>query len=102
MLANKVGNRRLKEHNYYEVDHTPDLLTNKNRSRLFTLVVDNFGVKYISKQHTEHLMSVLNKHYNMGGDWDGELYCGINLSWNYGEEYVDISMPNYVHKQLTK
>ena len=38
----------------------------------------------------------------MKEDWDGELYCGINLSWNHGEGCVDISMPNYVHKQLTK
>ena len=38
----------------------------------------------------------------MKEDWGGELYCGINLSWNYGEGYVDISMPSYVHKQLTK
>ena len=26
----------------------------------------------------------------------------ISLKWNYGEGYVDISMRNYVHKQLIK
>ena len=44
-------------------------------------------------------MWVLGKHYKMTEDWNGELYCGIKLQWNYNEGYVDISMPNYVHKK---
>ena len=47
-------------------------------------------------------MSVLKEHYEMEEDWKGELYCGIFLKWNYEKRYVDIVMPNYVHKQLTK
>ena len=38
----------------------------------------------------------------MEGYWNGELYCDITLKWNYKEGYVDISMPNYVHKKLFK
>ncbi len=30
------------------------------------------------------------------------LYCGMNLDWNYQERFLDISMPNYMHKQLLK
>ena len=30
------------------------------------------------------------------------MYGGITLKWNYQEKYVDISMPNYVHKNLEK
>ena len=37
----------------------------------------------------------------MEEDWKGELCCGISLNWIYAEGYVDISMSNYVHKQLT-
>ena len=32
----------------------------------------------------------------------GNLYCGINLSWHYDKGYVDLSMPKYVMKQLTR
>jgi hypothetical protein len=32
----------------------------------------------------------------------GNLYCGINLSWNYDKGYVDLAMPQYVMKQLTR
>jgi len=35
-------------------------------------------------------------------DRDGTLYCGITLKWNYQKRYLDISMPEYVHKQLLK
>ena len=38
----------------------------------------------------------------METDWTGGLYCGITLEWNYKQRYVDISMPNYAKKKLTK
>ena len=66
------------------------------------LVVDDFGVKYVGKQHARHLVNVLSKFYEMEEDWIGKLYCGVTLDWNYREGYVDISMPNYVAKQLVK
>ena len=55
--------------------------------------------KTIGKQHTEHLISVFKKLYDMEEDWDGELYCRISLNWIYNEWYVDISMPTYIHKK---
>ena len=61
VLANKLLKKRLEEHDYYEVDHTPGLFTHKTRPIWFTLVVDDFGVKYVGKQHAEHLMSILKK-----------------------------------------
>ena len=36
----------------------------------------------------------------MEEDWTGSLYCGITLDWHYKKQYVDISMPNYVLKQI--
>jgi hypothetical protein len=30
-----------------------------------------------------------------------DLYCGINLKWNYEKKYVNLSMPKYIMKQLT-
>lgn len=46
-------------------------------------------------------MDVLNLHYKIEEDWNGELYCGTTLKCNYEDIYVDISMPNYVKKKLT-
>ena len=79
MLANKLLKKELTEHDYYKVDHTPGLFTHKTRPIWSTLVVDDFGVKYIGQQHTEHLRSVLKEHYVMEEDWGGELYCETNM-----------------------
>lgn len=82
--------------------NTPGLFKHVWRPVWFTLVVDNFGIKYIRKKHAEHLLTVLNKYYDMERDWDGSLYYGISLTWNYEAGYVDISMPKYVGKNLIK
>ena len=65
VLANTLLRKRLAVHDYYEVEHTPGLFTDKTQPIWFTLVVDDFGVKYIGRQHAEHLMSVLKQHYEM-------------------------------------
>jgi hypothetical protein len=39
--------------------------------------------------------------YDIVEDQAGDLYCGIDLTWNYERGYVDLSMPKYVMKQLT-
>jgi hypothetical protein len=35
-------------------------------------------------------------------DWTEDLYCGINLEWNYAKQWVDITMPTYAIKNLTR
>ena len=78
--------------------HTQGLLKHINRPIQFTLVVDDFGVKYVGKEHVDHLIAALKQTYNLKEDWNGELYCDITIKWNYKENYLDISMPNYVRK----
>ena len=97
-LANTLLKTRLKEHDYFEVKRTPSLFKHKTISIWFILTVDDVGVKYTRKRHSEHLKSVLDTYCNMDTDWKGKLCCGVHLKWNYREGYVDISMPNYVKK----
>jgi hypothetical protein len=35
----------------------------------FTLVVDDFGVKYVNKDDVEHLISSLSQDYTIDTDW---------------------------------
>ena len=102
MLANNLLKERLEKHGYIELTHTPGLFMHKTRPVWFTLVVDDFGVKYVGEENAKHLMSVLREFYEVEEDWNGGLYCGITLEWNYKRRYVDIAMPNYVQKQLLK
>eukprot|EP00804_Cyclotella_cryptica_P012648 CCRYP_016913-RA/>CCRYP_016913-RA protein AED:0.31 eAED:0.31 QI:0/0/0/1/0/0/3/0/469 len=84
---------------YFELPHTPGLFKHISRPIQFTLVVDDFGIKYIGQEHLDHL---LQKHYDVKVDLTGSLYCGITLHWDYNNKHLDISMPGYVNKQLTK
>jgi hypothetical protein len=70
---------------------------------MFSLVVDDFGVKYVGKEHADHLINCLKEEtYKITEDWIGDLYCGILLHWDYKAQILDISMPGYVKKQLLK
>jgi hypothetical protein len=64
----------------------------------FTLVVNNFGVKYINKDDVEHLISVLQQDYEVDTDWDGTQYLGLTLDWDYKYCKVHLSMPGYIEK----
>ena len=42
-------------------------------------MVDDFGVKYVGDEHTEHLLTSLRENYTVSPDWDGERYTGMTL-----------------------
>ncbi len=63
-------------------------------------MVNNFGVKYVSKDDMNHLITSIKKDYTLTKDWSGDLYCGMQLDWDYNKQTVDISMPGYVKKKL--
>ena len=65
--------------------------------------MDDFGIKYVGKEHADHLTGILEAQYTKTEtDWTGSLYCGITLDWNYEERWVDHWMPGYVMKRLVK
>ena len=59
MLANKQLRLRLEKEGYYEARTTPGLWRHKWRPIQFFLVVDDFGVEYVGKQHADHLATIL-------------------------------------------
>eukprot|EP00804_Cyclotella_cryptica_P022892 CCRYP_005102-RB/>CCRYP_005102-RB protein AED:0.43 eAED:0.43 QI:0/-1/0/1/-1/0/1/0/176 len=102
IVANKLLKKRLASDGYFELPRTPGLFKHSSRPVQFSLVVDDFGIKYIGQQHLEHLIASIKQHYDVTVDYTGSLYCGITIDWQYNKGYLDISMPKYVHKQLTK
>ncbi len=87
ILANKLLHKRLAPHGYYKCKQTPGLWKHTSRPILFTLVVDNFGVKYTNQEDVNHLIGSLKKGYELTKDWDGNLYCGIKLKWDYNARH---------------
>ena len=104
--AGKIANERLVRHlapyGYSPSPSTPGLWTHHTRPIVFTLVVDDFGIKSINQSDVDHLLNALRKQYEITVDTTGALYCGLTLAWNYDKRYVDVSMPGYVHKALQR
>ena len=53
---------------YYEVHHTPRLWRHVSHPIAFSLVMDNFGVKYVHKRDKDHLVEAIRKHYSPSED----------------------------------
>jgi hypothetical protein len=79
LLANQLLETRLAQFGYYPARHTPGLWLHHTRPIAFTLVMDEFAVKYVGNQHAEHLRNALLKTYELTTDWAGTVYSGITL-----------------------
>ena len=102
ILAQELLEKRLNESGYKQSTHTPGLWTYEWRPICFTLVVDDFGIKYVGKQHAEHLVSVIEKHYEYTTDWNGTRYLGLTFDWDYDAQKVHQSMPEYIPNALKR
>jgi hypothetical protein len=100
LLANKLLEQRLNKHGYFQSKLVPGLWKHTTRPISFTLVVDNFGVEYIGKEHAKHLMTVLQEHYQIKADWTGTIYIGIHMACDYEKGRVHSYMPGYVQRAL--
>jgi hypothetical protein len=101
-LTNDLIVKRLAPHGYRPICHTHGLWKHDTRPVTFTIVIDDFGIKYVGKEHVEHLLQALKQEYEVTEDWTGTLYCVIMLDWNYKEGKVDLLMPGYVESSLHK
>jgi hypothetical protein len=102
LLANQLLQTRLTPFGYYPERHTPGLWLHKTRPIAFSLIVDDFAVKYVGKQHADHLRNALLKSYELTTDWAAKVYSGMTLKWDYKNRTCDISMPGYVSNILSK
>jgi hypothetical protein len=70
---------------------------------MFSLVVDDFAIQYVGKDHTNHLLNLLHKDCKaVSVDWKVALYCGITCRWGYKAYTRNMSMPGYVQATLAK
>jgi hypothetical protein len=102
LLASQLLQTRLAPFGDYLARHTPGLWLHKTRPISFTLIVDDFAVKYVGKQHTDHLRNALLKTYELTTDWASTVYSGMTLKLDYKNRTCDISMPGYVSNALSK
>ena len=104
--AEKIANDKLKLHlakfGYEPAPITLGLWRNQTWPLQFSMVVDDFGIKYERQEDITHILDALKTIYKISEDWDGKLCCGLNLEWDYYKRELQVSIPNYVTKALQK
>jgi hypothetical protein len=102
LLENQLLQKRLVPFGYYTSQHKPGMWLHTTRPISFSLIVDDFAVKYVGKQHADHLWGALLRSYELTKDWEGKLYSGMTLKWDYRNRTCDISMPGYIANVISK
>ena len=91
----------LRLHGYHQTA-TPCLFRHISNGIAFTLVVDDFLVKYPEKASADHLHRTLSMLYEMKVDWSASKYIGFTLHFDATRRTVTLSMPGYIEKVLTR
>jgi hypothetical protein len=102
IIAQELLEERLLKAGYRQSKVTPGYWKHDWRPISFTLVMDNFGIKYINKTDANHLIQTLQQDYEIEEDWEGTQYLGITLDWDYKKREVHLSMPGYVEQALAR
>jgi hypothetical protein len=102
LLANQLIQKLLKPFGYYPARHTPGIWLHNTKPTAFSLVVDDFAVKYVTKSDANNLRDALLQNYEITTDWEGTVYSGITLDWDYNKRICYISMPGYIKNVLNK
>jgi hypothetical protein len=102
LLANQLLQKRLAPFGYYSARHTPGLWLQKTRPLDFSIIVDDFFVKYVGKVNSEHPRNALLCSYELTTDWVGTVYSGMTSKWDYKNRTCNISMPSYIANVLSK
>ena len=102
IIANNRLTLHLAKHGYVPVPRTPSLWAHAHWPIIFSLVVNNSGVKYTGNASTHHLIVTLRSMYNISVNWFRYLFCGLTLTCYYANQTVDASMPGYIKEALHK
>ena len=105
--AGKLAQDRLIAHlaknGYLQCINTPCLFVHVNNGVAFTLVVDDFLIKYSSKAAANHLLNTLRELYEITENFaQTQKYVGITLEHVKENRLIYMSMPGYVQKALTR
>ncbi len=72
IIAQQLLKERLQKHGYYQSQMTPGLWKHDTHPISFSLVINDFGVKYVGKENAQHLLDTVRHYYKCSCDWKGE------------------------------
>ena len=95
--------KHLKQHGYYQCANTPSLFRHTTKSIAFTLVVDDFGIKYVNEEDLESFHATLRELYEITEDRGlTQKIVGITITHDREANTITLSMPGYVRKALER
>jgi hypothetical protein len=104
--AGKIAQDRLISHlescGFIQSTNTTCFFTHVSKPIAFTLVVDDFGVKYKGAENADYLLTSLQSLYEVTVDWSGSRYLGMHINRDRLNNTISISMPDYVLQALKR
>ena len=102
IIAQELLQERLAKMGYHQSKIIPGLWTHETKNICFTLVVDDFAIKYVNREDADHLLTALQKDYTISTDWEATKYIGLTIEWDYQNRKVHIHMPGYLTKAFQR
>ncbi len=90
------------EYGYHQSKIINGFWKHKTRPTCFTLVVDNFAVKYVNDEDAEHLINAIKKYHPMTVDKKATKYISLTIEWDYKNRKAHIHMLGYIQKALIR
>jgi hypothetical protein len=101
LVSNQDVIKLLNSHGFVETN-TPQIFKHTTRNIQFSLVVDDFGVKYNDDDDAKYLIATLQKAYQCTIDWTGKLYLGMTINIDRIKQVLSISMDGYIERLLAR
>ncbi len=95
VIAQELLEQQLSKVGYSQSKIIPGLWTHETRQTCFTLVVDNFAIKFAKMEDAQHLIEALKHNYTIAIDWGATKYIGLTFDWIYNKGQVHVHMPGY-------
>jgi hypothetical protein len=68
IIAQQLLKERLQKHGYYQSQTTPSLWKHDTCPISLSVVIDNFGGKYVGKENAQHLLDTVRHYYKCSCD----------------------------------
>ena len=94
----------LEEGGFYEDLEVDCLFKHRTRNIMFTLIVDDMGIKYAKQEDLDYLVSIIEPHWKLKVDLTGSKFIGMHLAWQYDRPVprVIIYNPTVVRDALAR
>lgn len=99
-LSQKQLIKHLLPHGYYQSKQVPCLFLHTTNSIKFTLIVDDFCVKYKNIIDAHHLIETLKKLYILKVDMSAKKCIGLTIEQDPIQHEISLSMPGHIPKLL--